>query len=337
MPRYAFTCFSLVTYGGGSQCTFAHPGPRRRAATIALVSQPPFHLRVIRNLLQRLEYHLGQKRLETADEPFDSGKLKTFESALRELPAESEGAREYLAKHIPRLARTLALVPPPEATGRILELGCYMQITPLLQRLCGYREVRGAYYGTRGRVDCKRISFPDGDFCCEIDHFDAERDAFPYPDEHFDLVIAGEIIEHMVYNPMHLLLESRRVLREGGHILITTPNVASLASVYKALEGRHNPQIYPHYKVPDAEPEIGHMREYTAWELGEAVKAAGFELERLFTTVIGEYSGEWRGVLLELLSQHGYDTENRGEQSWCLAKKQKSLPVDRFPRVVFGP
>jgi hypothetical protein len=70
-----------------------------------------------------------------------------------------------------------------------------MQITPLLQRLCGYREVRGAYYGSPGRVDRKTMQFPDGEFVCEVDHFDAERDPFPYPDGHFDLV-AGEIIEH---------------------------------------------------------------------------------------------------------------------------------------------
>ncbi len=274
-------------------------------------------------------------RSEPANEPFDPEKLRAAEAALHNMPMPDEGGRQYLEKHIPRLARTLALVPPPETTGRVLELGCYMQITPLLDRLCGYREVRGAYYGPAGRVDRKTMHFPDRDFHCEIDHFDAERDRFPYPDEHFDLVIAGEIIEHMVYDPMHLLLESRRVLREGGRILITTPNIAGLASVAKVLEGRDNPQIFSHYKRPGGEPEIGHMREYTAWEMGEVTKAAGFEIERLFTTVIEEYEGHW--PLLRLLAEHGYSTENRGEQTWCLGRKRSALPVDRFPRIVFGP
>jgi hypothetical protein len=136
---------------------------------------------------------------------------------------------------------------------------------------------------------------------------------------------------------MFLLLESRRVLTEGGYLLVTTPNVASLASVFKVLEGKNNPQIYPHYKIPDAEPEIGHMREYTAWELGETVKAAGFEVASLFTTVIEEYKGPWRTGLLKLLRRHGYSTEHRGEQTWCLARKRGPLSVDRFPRVLFGP
>src|ERR1700722_14873516 len=241
-------------------------------ANIALVPRLPVHLRLIRGLLRRLNYHLGPNPSDLTREPFDPARLSAAEVALNEMPMPDEGARRYLAKHIPRLARTLALVPPPQTTGRVLELGCYMQITPLLQRLCGYSEVRGAYYGQPGKIDYKTA----GDFQCYVDHFDAERDAFPYPDEHFDLVVAGEIIEHMTYDPMHLLLESRRVLREGGHILVTTPNVASLASVYKVLAGRNNPQIYPHYKIPDGEPEMGHRREYTAWETGEAVQAAGF-------------------------------------------------------------
>jgi SAM-dependent methyltransferase len=295
------------------------------------------HLRAIRDLLRRLNYRLSPHLADLNHEPFDPERLNAIETALRDLPMESEGAKEYLAKHIPRLARTLALVPPPQDTGRALELGCYMQITPLLDRLCGYREVRGAYYGPPGKIDHKIVHFPDADFHCYVDNFDAERDPFPWPDEHFDLVVAGEIIEHLIYDPMHLLLESRRVLREGGYLLITTPNIASLASLYKLLEGRHNPQIFPHYKIPDGEPEIGHRREYTAREIGEAVKAAGFEVERLFTTVIEEYRGQWRATMIAILEEHGYNPEYRGEQTWCLARKRGSLPVDRYPACVFGP
>jgi SAM-dependent methyltransferase len=241
------------------------------------------------------------------------------------------GAREYLEKHIPRLARTLALVPPPAATGRVLELGCYMQITPLLQQLCGYREVRGAYYGPAGRIDHKVM----GAFECDVDHFNAERDPFPYPDNHFDVVIAGEIIEHMVYDPMHLMVESRRILAEGGRLLLSTPNAAGMAPVFKVLEGKHSPQIYPHYKVPDDEPEIGHMREYTADEIGRAMVASGFEVERLFTTVIEEYEGAWRADTMAVLEDHGYSTENRGEQTWCVGIKRSALPVDRYPSFIY--
>jgi len=294
----------------------------------------PFHLRIVRTLLQKLNYHLSGDPLAPG-EPFSPARLSEVTRVLRSLPAADEGARRYLEKHIPRLARTLALAPPPGPAGHALELGCYMQITPFLQRLCGYREVRGAYHGAAGQTEHQRIEFPDGVFECAADLFDAERDPFPYPDEHFDLVIAGEIIEHVIYDPMHLLIESRRVLRDGGHLLLTTPNAGSLASAAKALSGHANPQVYSLYRRPRAGEalEIGHVREYTVQDLRESLTAAGFEITALFTTFMAEFAVYL--PLLGFLRDNGYPTEHRGEQIYCLAIKRAALPVDRYPSVLY--
>jgi len=186
-------------------------------------------------------------------------------------------------------------------------------------------------------VDRKTHDFPDGQFSCYIDHFDVERHEFPYPDSYFDLVIAAEMIEHMTHDPMWMLLESRRVLADGGYLLISTPNVGSITSVAKTLGGRDNPQIFFKYERPgpDGKTEIGHVREYTTYELGEAVKAAGFEVERLFTTFIGEFLGHEQ--LLGFLALNDFSTENRGEQTWCLARKNAALPVERYPGFLYEP
>lgn len=288
-------------------------------------------MRLVRSGLRHLAFSLEQGSAVPVQDPFDPAKVAAAAEALRTLPVPDEPGRAYLEKHIPRLARTLAMVPPPGRIGRALELGCYFQITPFLNRLCGYKEVRGAYFGALGKVDWKTIQFPDEIFSVLVDHFNAERDVFPYADGSFDLVVAGEIIEHLLYDPLHMLTESRRVLQDGGYLLITTPNVGSITSVAKTLGGQDNPQIYYLYQrpKPGEEPDIGHMREYTTHELSETVKAAGFEIVSLFTTHIPEYSTHL--PLLRLLAEHGFSTEHRGEQTWCLAVKREELPVTRYP------
>src|SRR5205814_5794521 len=107
-------------------------------------------------------------------------------------------ARAYVETHMTRLQRTLEITPPATAGDRILEMGAYLQITPALQSRLGYGEVRGCYYGKLGRTDHRAVTSESGEaFECDIDHFDAEHDRFPYPDQHFSTVLCGELIEHL--------------------------------------------------------------------------------------------------------------------------------------------
>ena len=53
----------------------------------------------------------------------------------------------------------------------------------------------------------------------------------PFPDEHFDIIYAAEIIEHM-YNPDFLLSEINRILKKDGFLILSTPN---LCSVYNRI------------------------------------------------------------------------------------------------------
>lgn len=51
----------------------------------------------------------------------------------------------------------------------------------------------------------------------------------PYDNEEFDLACAIEIVEHLE-NPRHFFRECRRVLKTGGLMILSTPNVISLVS-----------------------------------------------------------------------------------------------------------
>jgi len=54
----------------------------------------------------------------------------------------------------------------------------------------------------------------------------------PFPAETFDLVISCETLEHLQC-PGHGLNELRRVIREGGMLLLTTPNYLNMVGLYR--------------------------------------------------------------------------------------------------------
>jgi predicted SAM-dependent methyltransferase len=263
------------------------------------------------------------------------GTAGEFEAFLRSLDLPEDGSR-YLEESMSRLVQTLMLVPPGTSEDAVLELGAYMQVTPALARLLGYGEVRGAYFGPLGQTDSK-VSTVDGTeiFRCEVDLFDVERDRFPYDDGGFRTVLACEIIEHLVLDPMHMLLEIRRVLRPGGTLVLSTPNVTSLTSVSRILTQSANPQVYSQYPNPEGEgreSESPHVREYAPAELREAVESAGFEILSLETARAGSFDGEEIGALLKA---NGFPDDLRGEQMYCTALADPDRPVTRYPPFLY--
>jgi SAM-dependent methyltransferase len=60
--------------------------------------------------------------------------------------------------------------------------------------------------------------------------------SLPFKDECFDAVTTIEVIEH-VWNPTQFLQEIYRVLKRGGRLHLTTPNIAHLSITLRYLVG----------------------------------------------------------------------------------------------------
>lgn len=247
--------------------------------------------------------------------------------------AQDEGGKQYTNTHITRLTKTLSLTPAGDASKAILEMGAYMQITPALKHQLGYGTVRGCYYGPAGRVDHHEISAEDGTaFICDVDLFDAEKDIFPYADQSFDTILCCELLEHLTVDPMHMMSEIHRVLKPGGSLVLTTPNIASHRALHAILHGYH-PSFFPAYILPrkvGEEAEARHNREYTAKEVHLLFWETGFEITKLETGEFLEAPHPEQHFIAHLLEHYNLSNDLRGDGIYCVGRK--AGPVrNRYP------
>ncbi len=241
---------------------------------------------------------------------------------IAEWTAPENGAREYIATHRTRLEKTLAITPPGTGADSILEMGAYLQITPALKSKLGYGEVRGCHYGPPGETSHRSVKSENGyTFECEIDLFNVELDPFPYQKEHFMTVLCGELLEHLAQDPMFMMAEINRILKPGGHLVLTTPNIASLRSVAAVLQGFH-PQLFSTYLRPkEGQTDARHHREYTSQEIRQLLENSGFEVTLLETGPFREEPKPEFAWVEHMLDRYILSKEQRGEGIYAVGRK----------------
>jgi len=150
-------------------------------------------------------------------------------------------------------------------------------------------------------------------------------------DGEFDVVVSAEVLEHLhnrnveppaFANPWlpdatdHHMAECARVLKPGGHLLLTTPNACSINIIWKVLNWSAGMLYRPH------------AREYTPLELRTMVKNAGLQEVRYETvepwSIWHETEEKTRAMyrrLEQMLAVNGFSTMDRGEDQMLLARK----------------
>lgn len=163
-----------------------------------------------------------------------------------------------------------------EGVRHVLELGSapYL-LTLLLERHFDFDLRLANYFGdpTRHGRQTQAVESAAERHEFAFDHFNLEVDAFPYADGSLDAVVFSEILEHLVLSADHPLAEMGRVLRKGGFLLVSTPNMARLGNVVRLLKGQNVNDGYSAYGVYGR-----HNREYTMPEVVDLLERHGFEI-----------------------------------------------------------
>jgi SAM-dependent methyltransferase len=133
----------------------------------------------------------------------------------------------------PQLRDSLALIERfwPQPTGRFLEAGCGLAANALNLAERGV-EVAGIDLSANALTSA-REEFVRRGLEGEFVHGDVRQ--IPFPDESFDFVYAGGVVEHFLETEQSIR-EMVRVLRNGGRLLITVPAL-TLAYPYLFLRG----------------------------------------------------------------------------------------------------
>src|SRR5882762_2133327 len=251
-----------------------------------------------------------------------------IEAELRRFQSSNQNELSYFQTHLQRYIRTLQLLPQASAGEKLLELGAaFHHLTPAIAKLKGYSEVccNDIWQGSPQTI--RELQSADGQesFRVAVDNFDVQHSPWPYADATFDAVLFCEMLEHLHTDPMGVLAEIDRVLRPGGSLLLTTPNVASCHSVEYALRGE-SPYVYGKFEANGASTDR-HNREYTPHEVERLALAAGISTVRLETR-----DSWWQPnrEILRLLAARGEPIARRGDNIFFLGRKTGPV-LDRYP------
>jgi len=136
----------------------------------------------------------------------------------------------------------------------------------LLEVGCGYGffldEARGFYThrtGTELSADAARAAEKNSGAVI----YTGDISALPESVRDFDIIVMTNVIEH-IYRPLPFLTSARQLLKDGGSIVVATPDVGSIW--YRVMKRR-----WPSFKIPE------HIAFYNRRTLGDLLRRAGFQ------------------------------------------------------------
>ena len=157
---------------------------------------------------------------------------------------------------------------------------------------------------------------------------DLEFERIKAEDRSYDMVLCLEVLEHMEVDPMALLDEINRVLKMGGILILSTPNICGSRNIAKMLGGQ-DPYFYMQYQKTASYNR--HNYEYSVWSLTQLLEAAGFN-GHVWT------EDTWENPALHVvntLQAAGFNLEHTGDNIFALMRKEHPNIRIRHPYPIY--
>ncbi len=192
---------------------------------------------------------------------------------------EDFNSYDYEKNHGDRIKKVLSLFEPCPH-GRILDIGCGDgYITQIIGRKTG-AEMHGCDISRSALKDAEK----KGVIAAEAD---LDGGKLPYQDKYFDAVFAGEVIEH-VFDTDTFIEEIRRVLKDGGYLVLTTPNLGAWYNRIALLFGWQpwnldisNNRIFGNPFFKKSFLPQGHIKGYTYFAIRDLLNCYEFKIIRV--------------------------------------------------------
>jgi SAM-dependent methyltransferase len=241
----------------------------------------------------------------------------------------------YLREDFERFLITWDLV--KDQHGRALEIGANPYFATVLLREFTDLEVTltnsfGPNSNGTAAQSVAYASASDGstnEHAFESHLLNVENTTFPFESDSFDVVLFCEVIEHLLLDPVVALREIKRVLRPGGSLVISTPNVARLENVARLAGGAN---VYDPYSGHG--PYGRHNREYTRHELVRLLEFVGFQPDVHFTVDVHPHHADFFVDLPSLVPLVQHRLTDLGQYLFCRATN--ATPArDGYPAELF--
>jgi 2-polyprenyl-3-methyl-5-hydroxy-6-metoxy-1,4-benzoquinol methylase len=136
----------------------------------------------------------------------------------------TEICKQWAVHHLTELSRS-----PP---GKLLDIGAFFGLIPGVAYRMGWRVSAVDAYPMPA---FSSLRVPERQVECAL--YNACTDVLPFADAAFDTVLLSEVLEHLMYSPLPMFREIRRVLKPSGKLTLSTPNPAGLGKLISLALG----------------------------------------------------------------------------------------------------